>query len=115
MNIRVIQEGSGYRFTVRGKDQWTPSTFFPQLDSTLAHIKTAVSEKPQARILFDLVSVDSVDSSLITIIVQTVRMAGAGRVSVLVANPDVYSWLALLADLFDSEEEWRTRQKNQQP
>jgi anti-anti-sigma regulatory factor len=117
MNIQVTVDGQWYRFRILEKEHWTPSTFFPQLDSVLARITTVLSEKPGARILFDLMALDTIDSSLITILVQTVRMTGNDRVSVLVSHPDVYSWLALLgldrlADIFDSEEAWRQKQKN---
>jgi|GEM_PF-5858478 hypothetical protein len=42
MNIRVARQGERHRFTIGGKKRWTPSTFFPQLDSVLAHITTAL-------------------------------------------------------------------------
>jgi anti-anti-sigma regulatory factor len=117
MNIQVTQEGQWCRFKILEKEHWTPSTFFPQLDSVLARIKTVLAEKPGARILFDLLALDTIDSSLITILVQTVRMTGTDRVSVLVSHPDVFSWLALLgldrlAEIFDSEEAWRQKQEN---
>jgi anti-anti-sigma regulatory factor len=116
MNLQVTEEGQWYRFRILEKDTWTSSTFFPQLDSVLARIKTVLSEKPGARILFDLLALDTIDSSLITILVQTVRMTGVDRVSVLVSHPDVFGWLALLgldrlAEIFDSEEAWRQKQK----
>jgi anti-anti-sigma regulatory factor len=118
MNLQVTEDGQWCRFRILEKEHWTPSTFFPQLDSVLARIKTALSEKPGARILFDLLALDTIDSSLITILVQTVRMSGVDRVSVLVSHPDVFGWLALLgldrlADIFDSEEAWRQKQDNQ--
>lgn len=117
MNLQVTEEGQWYRFRILEKDTWTSSTFFPQLDSVLARIKTVLAEKPGARILFDLMALDTIDSSLITVLVQTVRMTGVDRVSVLVSHPDVYSWLALLgldrlAEIFDSEEAWRQKQEN---
>lgn len=121
MNLKATREGGWYRFAVLdlGNEHWTPSTFFPQLDSALDRVKMALSEYP-ARILFDLTALTTVDSSLITLVVQTIRLAGTGRVSVIVANPDVYSWLALLgidrlADIFNSEQEWREKQDNSQP
>jgi anti-anti-sigma regulatory factor len=118
MNLQVTEEGPWYRFKILEKNTWTPSTFFPQLDSVLARIKTVLAEKKGARILFDLMALDTIDSSLITVLVQTVRMTGVDRVAVLVSHPDVYSWLALLgldrlAEIFDSEEAWR--QKQNQP
>jgi anti-anti-sigma regulatory factor len=117
MNIQVTNEGPWCRFKILEKGNWTPSTFFPQLDSVLARIRTVLAEKPGARVLFDLLALDTIDSSLITILVQTVRLAGTDRVSVLVSHPDVFSWLALLgldrlAEIFDSEEAWRQKQEN---
>jgi anti-anti-sigma regulatory factor len=122
MNLRATREGGWYRFAVLdlGNAHWTPSTFFPQLDSAMDRVKMALSEDQRARILFDLTALTTVDSSLITLVVQTIRLAGTGRVSVIVANPDVYSWLALLgidrlADIFNSEQEWREQQNAPQP
>jgi anti-anti-sigma regulatory factor len=116
MNLQVTEEGQWYRFRILEKDTWTSSTFFPQLDSVLARIKTVLAEKPGARILFDLMALDTIDSSLITVLVQTVRMTSVDRVSVLVSHPDVFSWLALLgldrlAEIFDSEDAWRQKQE----
>ncbi|HMD69474.1 MAG TPA: STAS domain-containing protein [Chitinivibrionales bacterium] len=122
MNLKATREGGWYRFAVLdlGNEHWTPSTFFPQLDSAMDRVKMALSEEPTARILFDLSALTTVDSSLITLVVQTIRLSGTGRVSVIVANPDVYSWLALLgidrlADIFNSEQEWREKQDDSQP
>jgi anti-anti-sigma regulatory factor len=118
MNIRINEEGPWYRFKILEHEHWTPSTFFPQLDSVLARIKTALADRPGARILFDLSALDTIDSSLITIVVQTIRMAGSGRVHVIVPHPDVYSWLALLgidrlAEIYESEDAWRQKQENE--
>jgi anti-anti-sigma regulatory factor len=119
MNLRITREGRWHRFAVLEKQSWTPSTFFPQLDSALERVKLALSEGPGAGILFDLMALDTIDSSLITMIVQTIRMSGTGRVSVLVASPDVFSWLALLgidrlAEIYNSEEEWGSGQEGSQ-
>lgn len=114
MNLSVTRDDGWCVFSVRETERWTPSTFFPQLDSALARIRVALSEDPKAAVLFDLSALNTIDSSMITLVVQTVRMAGTGRVSVLVSSPEVYSWLALLgidqlAEIFNSEEEWRAK------
>ena len=114
MNITVTRDKGWCRLSVLEKARWTPSTFFPQLDSAIARISVALSEDPKAPILFDLSALSTIDSSLITLVVQTVRMAGTGRVNVVVSSPEVYSWLALLginqlAEIFSSEEEWRIK------
>ena len=122
MNIRATREGGWYRFAVLdlGSAHWTPSTFFPQLDSAQDRVKMALAEDPNVRILFDLSALITIDSSLITLVVQTIRLSGTGRVSVIVSSPDVYSWLALLgidrlADVYNSEQEWREQQGGSQP
>ena len=119
MNLRVTRESGWHRFTVLDKEHWTPSTFFPELDRALERVKLALAEGPSTRILFDFLLLDTIDSSLITLVVQTIRMAGAGRVCVIVANSDVYSWLALLgidrlAEIFNSEDEWHAMLEQQE-
>jgi anti-anti-sigma regulatory factor len=114
MNLNVTEEGQWYRVTILKKEHWAPATFFPQLESLLAGIGNALSKNEGMRILFDLMALDTIDSSLISIVVQTFRMSGVNQVNVLVSNPDVFSRLALLgldrlAEIFYSEEAWRQK------
>jgi anti-anti-sigma regulatory factor len=115
MNIRIVEEGQWQRFKILANDKAAGATFFPQVDSVLARIKTVLEHKTSACILFDLLALDTIDSSVITVIVHTTRMAGISKVSILVSHPDVVSPLSLLgldrlAEIFESEDAWQRRQ-----
>lgn len=115
MNIRIIEEGQWHRFTILKEEDRTGATFFPQVDSVLERIRGVVGNKKGACILFDLFAIDIIDTSIITVIVHTTRMAGVSMVGILVSHPDVINRLSLLgldklAEIFVSEEAWRKRQ-----
>jgi anti-anti-sigma regulatory factor len=115
-NLQVIPEGKWQRIKISGNHTWTPSTFFPQLDSVLLRIKFLLEENKDCNILFDLSDLDTIDSSLITIFVQTVRLCGKKPVCIIAPNNDVYHWLCLLginrlAQIFETNEEWRNKQE----
>jgi anti-anti-sigma regulatory factor len=115
MNIRVSEEGQWHRFTILESGKRKGATFFPQVDSVLERIKTVLEDKKGACILFDLLAVDTINTSIMTVIVHTTRMAGISKVNVLVSHPDAVSPLSLLgldrlAEIFGSEDAWRKRQ-----
>ena len=96
------------------QDRWTPSSFFPELDSVMARIKETLNGNTDAAVVFDLSHLESIDSSMITVIVQTVRIVTDRKISVIAPNNDVYTWLSLLgidrlSDLFESEALWREK------
>ena len=115
MNIRITEEGQWHRFAIMEKEQWTAATFFPQVTSVLERIREVLEVRKCACILFDLLAIDTIDSSIITVIVHTTRLEGISKVSILVSHPDVVSPLSLLgfdklAEIFGSEDAWRKRQ-----
>ncbi len=114
MNLEISETGGWYRYSMQFQDRWTPSTFFPELDSVMARIKEHLTGKIKPSVVFDLSQLDSIDSSMITVIVQTVRIVGERKISIIAPNNDVYTWLSLLgidrlSDLFESEDEWRVK------
>lgn len=111
MNFTVSRNGKWHRFALRQQDRWTPATFFPQLDSIMARIREDLDGEKDPCVVFDLSGLETIDSSMITVIVQTVRIAGGKKVCVIAPNNDVYTWLSLLgidrlAAMFESEEQW---------
>lgn len=115
MNIRISEEGQWHRFTIMKKEQLTAATFFPQVTSVLERIREVLEVRKGACILFDLLAIDTIDSSIITVIVHTTRMEGISKVSILVSHPDVVGPLSMLgidrlAEIFGSEDAWRRRQ-----
>jgi anti-anti-sigma regulatory factor len=118
MNLEITRNGEWHRFAMIQQDRWTPTTFFPQLDSIMARVREDLDKEKDPAVVFDLSALESIDSSMITIIVQTVRIAeGKKKVCVIAPNNDVYTWLSLLgidrlADMFESEEQWELRQQD---
>jgi anti-anti-sigma regulatory factor len=117
MNIRIVEEGQWHRFTILENDPLTGATFFPRVASVLERIKGVIENKKSACILFDLLAIDTIDTSIIRVIVHTTRMASVSRVGILVSHPDVVSRLSLLgldrlAEIFASEDAWRKQQTN---
>jgi anti-anti-sigma regulatory factor len=115
MNIRITEEVQWHRFTMLEEEERTGATFFPKVEGVLECIKEVLEVKKGACILFDLLAIDTIDTSIITVIVHTTQMAGVSRVGILVSQPGVVSRLSLLgldrlAEIFGSEEAWRNRQ-----
>jgi hypothetical protein len=116
-DVRLTEEGRWLRVTILEKTRWTPATFFPQMDSVVGMISAACMEKNKKRVLFDLSPIESFDSSLTTILVQTIRLAGLDNVAILVTNGEVANWLRLLgidklAEIYESEAAWKARGQN---
>jgi anti-anti-sigma regulatory factor len=114
MNLEISKDGEWHRFAMLQHDRWTPTTFFPQLDGIMARVREDLDKEKDPHVVFDLSGLETIDSSMITIIVQTVRIAGGKNVCVIAPSSDVYTWLCLLgidrlAAMFESEEQWRTR------
>jgi anti-anti-sigma regulatory factor len=90
------------------KGHWTPSTFFPQLDSAIEKVRFELEENSQETIVFDLSSLKSMDSSIISLVIQTIRLAHNKKVCVLATHEDVFNMLMLLgvdelAHIYSSE------------
>ena len=114
MNLTVSKDGAWHRFAMHQHDRWTPSTFFPQLDSVMVRIREDLDATQDPRIVFDLSNLETIDSSMITVIVQTIRVANGGTVSVIAPNTDVYAWLKLLGidrltSMYETEDQWRAQ------
>jgi len=78
------------------KGTWTPATFFPQLDSAVEKVRFELEKSPREIVVFDLSSLKSMDSSVISLVIQTIRCARNKRVCVLATHEDVFNMLMLL-------------------
>jgi anti-anti-sigma regulatory factor len=90
------------------KGHWTPTTFFPQLDSAVEKIRFELEKASQEIVVFDLSSLKSMDSSIISLVIQTIRLAQNKKVCVLATHDDVFNMLMLLgvdelAHIYSSE------------
>jgi anti-anti-sigma regulatory factor len=78
------------------KGHWTPATFFPQLDSAVEKVRFELEKSSQENVVFDLSSLKSMDSSIISLVIQTIRLARNNKVCVLATHEDVFNMLMLL-------------------
>jgi anti-anti-sigma regulatory factor len=78
------------------KGHWTPTTFFPQLDSAVEKVRFELEKSSQENVVFDLSSLKSMDSSIISLVIQTIRLARNNKVCVLATHEDVFNMLILL-------------------
>jgi ABC-type transporter Mla MlaB component len=113
MNLEITEGPTYQRFNLEDNEGWTADNFFSELDRLFSSITTAV-EKVAKDVVVDLSRVRHVDSSIITLLVHTIRILGDRTLSVITPNRETSSLLSLmginrLAELYDSEEDWRNR------
>jgi anti-anti-sigma regulatory factor len=116
LNLTTSQIDSWLCFSIELQERWTPSTFFPQLDSVIGKIREELAAHPSQRVVFNLSALDAIDSSLITIIIQTIRQMQGNKLSIVAPHKDVNNWLSLLginrlADMYESMDEWQKQIK----
>jgi ABC-type transporter Mla MlaB component len=111
MKLQIIQEKSLLRFVIDNSDGWDADNFFSELDRVFLAIKE-VAEKDEKDVLFDLCHAKRVDSSMITLLVQTMRVIGGRKMSIITCDSDTADLISLmgldkLAHIYDSEDAWR--------
>lgn len=110
MNVD-LGEKSGWIFvTLQKPIEWKLPTFFPLVDAMYKQIKTAYEEDPRP-VVFDLTTLDYIDSTVVSLFLQTVRLTGETRNAMLVQNNYIRDLINLLGidkllDIYDNEEEW---------
>ncbi len=111
MELDLREEHGTTRFVVTNDEPWVPATFFAQLDRMSAKLMKAL-RNPDTKLLFDFSRAEHLDSSIISLLVQAVRMAGSRRVSIVTPHSETANLLHLmgidkLADVHDSLEDYR--------
>jgi anti-anti-sigma regulatory factor len=89
---------------------WKVQTFFPLVDAMYKQIKQRWETYP-ATLVFNISNVDYIDSTFISLVIQTTRLTGNQKNVVITPNPQSIDLLTLLGvdrfvDIFHSEEEW---------
>jgi ABC-type transporter Mla MlaB component len=112
MILQIVEESTCHRFVVDDSDGWTAANFFSELDRVFSAIKQ-VAGKENKDVVFDLSGLARVDSSMITLLVQTIRVVGNRKISIITPDRETSHLLSLmgidkLAHMYDSEEEWRS-------
>ena len=116
MKLTVVVSDDLIRLAFEGGQPWTSENFFGELDNMFASIKHAFISRPSP-VLFDFSRAGHVDSSVVSLLVQAIRLAGTYRVSVVTADHDVMSLFHLmgfhkLADLYPSVETFEAERAN---
>ncbi|MBD3320287.1 MAG: hypothetical protein GF350_04240 [Chitinivibrionales bacterium] len=111
MKLNTRDDGSWLRFYFEDTEPWSGDSFFEQLDRMFATVKGSF-QKSHSRIVFDFSRSDRIDSSIIALLVQTIRLAGDRRVAVIMPDTESKNLLLVmgidkLADIYDSETAWK--------
>jgi|GEM_PF-3196972 STAS domain. len=96
MKIKFENQEKWLRFSIVEKGGWTPTTFFPQLDSAVEKIKLEMEKNTPKHVLFDLSTLKSLDSSIISLVIQTIRLGQRRKVNIIASHEDVLNMLQLL-------------------
>lgn len=110
MEMKIADRNGWICVSLSGQMNWEASTFFPMMDRFLGQIREAFDEKERP-VVFDLSGLVIVDSSLVSLVIQTCRLAVDQRNAVISPSEqvrDIFYMLGLVkfVDVYDSEEEW---------
>lgn len=111
MKLHVHSKQDYIRLEFNGGDPWNSSNFFHQLDSMYHQLKDAYTQAPRP-IVFDFTETAHVDSSVITLVVQALRLADEKqRISIVAPSEETMGLFHLmgfgkLTDLYFSMEEY---------
>ena len=89
---------------------WKIHNFFPLVDSMFRQIEEN-HKQVGGRLLFDLSSLSYFDSTMVSLILRSVRLTGEEKNALVVSDErtrDILSLLGInrLVDIYDSEAEW---------
>ncbi|MBD3391325.1 MAG: STAS domain-containing protein [Chitinivibrionales bacterium] len=114
--IGEITEKNGWLYvSIERPADWKLPTFFPLVDATFKKIEENHERKPR-RIVFDVSSLDFIDSTIVSLFLQAARMTTtAEKNAIVVSREHTRDLLCLLGidklfDLYQSEKEWMEAQ-----
>lgn len=111
MKLQITNEKNWHCFAVDDSDGWNADNFFSELDRVFLAIKE-VAGNDEKDVLFDLSRVKRVDSSMVTLLIQTMRLIENRKMSIITSDKDTSDLLLLmgidkLAHIYNSEDDWR--------
>jgi hypothetical protein len=99
---------------IRRATAWRIHNFLPLVDSLFKQIKDN-HDQTGGRLLFDLSALSYFDSTMISLILRSVRLTGEQKNSLIIADDKTRDILALLGidklvDIYPSERDWCSAQ-----
>jgi anti-anti-sigma regulatory factor len=110
MNLELLYKHGFIHINFKQPPQWKVHTFFPLVDSMYKQIKQEWDVTP-ATLVFNIVNIEYIDSTFISLIIQTTRLTHNQKNVIITPNPQAIDLLTLLGvdrfvDIFHTEEEW---------
>jgi anti-anti-sigma regulatory factor len=110
MNLEITHKHGFIHITFRPPPQWKVHTFFPLVDAMFRQIKQEWEVMP-ATLVFNIAELEHLDSTFISLIIQTTRLTHNQKNVIITPNPQSIDLLTLLGvdrfvDIFHTEEEW---------
>jgi ABC-type transporter Mla MlaB component len=90
---------------------WRRSTFFPLIDGMYGQVKLHYEKDPH-KLAFDVSALDYIDSSMISLFIQSARLMKKEKPAIIVAHKEIMDMITLLGidkiyDVYESYELWR--------
>jgi anti-anti-sigma factor len=107
-----IGEKDGWIYVeLKRPPEWKLPTFFPLVDRTFKDIQAVFDSNPRP-ILFDLSDLEIVDSTLISLLLQSARLMNNKKNAVIVSDPHVRDLMSMLGieklyEIYETIDEWR--------
>jgi anti-anti-sigma regulatory factor len=111
MKLRIDEEYGAMYILFEPGAQWKAKTFFPMVDAMYQQIKKRWEASPKL-LVFDISNLEYIDSTFISLVIQTTRLTGEQRNVIISANAQNIDLLSLLGmdrfvDIYRSKEEWQ--------
>jgi anti-anti-sigma factor len=107
----TVGEKSGWIYvSVERPPDWKLPTFFPLVDAMFKEIKSAFESQPR-KIVFDMSRLEYIDSTMMSLFLQTVQMTGTEDNAIITTSKHTHDILGLLGidklfRLCSSIDEW---------
>ena len=110
MEFSITEKNNSIYVKIHIKESLNSKSFFPLIDSMSKQIKDTYLQN-NLPVVFNLLDLNTIDSYMISILVQTFRLTAPGKNAILVSDTQVVDVLTLIGidkmfDMFNSEEEW---------
>lgn len=110
MEFTVTEKHECIYVKMYSPEPWLPQTFYPLIDRINEQIKNLYIQKKHS-VVFDFLDLSFIDSYMISMLVQTLRLTEPQRNVILVSDNQVYAIITLIGidkiyHLYSTKEEW---------
>ena len=109
--IGVVVEKKGWIYVdIQNAPEWGLPTFFLLVDEMFKRIRKVYEENPR-RVVFDVLKLEYVDSTVVSLFLQSARMTVLDRNAIIVGKQHTRDLLHLLGmdklfDMYATEKDW---------